>query len=128
MTEQSTGGTWRAIGQQFQMLGESLTAAFRAAWEDERNRQQLREVQAGLENIAKQLGQVIDEAITSPEGQRVQQEVERAAHSAHAAGKQAWQDARPQVAAALRQVIAELEKMASRMEEQEGGGAEEQGR
>jgi len=127
MTQQFTGDTWRAISQQFQMLGENLATAFRTAWEDERNRQQLREVQAGLENIAKQLGQVIDEAVTSPEGQRVRQEVERAAHSAHAAGKQAWQDARPQVAAALRQVIAELEKMASRMEEQRSGGDEEQG-
>lgn len=126
MTERSTGDTWRAIGQQFQMLGENLIAAFRAAWEDERNRQQLREVQAGLENMAKQLGRVIDEAITSPEGQRVRQEVEKAAHSAHAAGQQAWQDARPQVAAALRQVVAELEKMASRMEEPRSGGDEEQ--
>lgn len=128
MTKQSTSDTWRAIGEQLQMLGEKLAAAFRTAWEDERNRQQLREVQAGLESMAKQLGQVIDEAVASPEGQRVRQEVEKAAHSAHTAGKQAWQDARPQIAAALRRVIAELEKMASRLEEQEGGGAGEQGR
>lgn len=125
MTGQTGNDSWREVGRQFQRLGENLMTAFRAAWEDERNRQQLREVQACLENMARQLGQVIDEAAASPEGQRVRQEVEQAAHSAHAAGRQAWQDARPHVASALRQVIAELEKMASRMEEQ---GGEEQER
>jgi len=118
MTEQPTEDTWREMGRQFQALGENLAAAFRAAWEDENNRQQLREVQAGLEAAANRIGQAIDEAAMSPEGQRVRQEVNKAAHSAHAAGKQAWQDARPHVASALRQMIAELEKMASHMEGQ----------
>ncbi len=118
MAEQTSDDTWREIGRQFQALGENLATAFRAAWEDEDNRRRLREVQAGLEAITKQVGQAIEEAAMSPKGQRVRQEVEKAADSAHAAGKQAWQDARPHVVAALRQVIAELEKMASRMEEQ----------
>jgi hypothetical protein len=119
MTEQPTEDTWREIGRQFQALGENLAAAFRVAWEDEGNRQQLREVQAGLQAVANRVGQAIDEAAMSPEGQRVRQQVERAADSAHAASKQAWQDARPHVASALRQMIAELEKMASRMEGQD---------
>jgi hypothetical protein len=118
MTEQPTEDAWREMGRQFQALGENLAAAFRAAWEDEGNRQQLREMRVGLETMASRVGQTIDEAAASPEGQRARQEVEQAAHSAHAAGRQAWQDARPHVASALRQVIAELEKMASRMEEQ----------
>ena len=122
MTEQPTEDTWREMGRQFQALGENLAAAFRAAWEDENNRQQLREVQAGLEAAANRIGQAIDEAAMSPEGQRVRQEVNKAAHSAHAAGKQAWQDARPHVASALRQMIAELEKMASHMEGQGDSG------
>jgi hypothetical protein len=125
MTEQSTEDTWREMGRQFQALGENLAAAFRAAWEDENNRQQLREVQAGLEAAASRIGRAIDEAAASPEGQRVRQEAEKAAHSAHAAGQQVWQDARPHVASALRQMIAELEKMASHMEGQgPSGGAD----
>jgi hypothetical protein len=55
MTEQPTEDTWREMGRQFQALGENLATAFRAAWEDEGNRQQLREVQAGLEAAANRI-------------------------------------------------------------------------
>jgi hypothetical protein len=53
---------WRQVGKQFQALGESLAAAFRAAWEDEENRQHVREMQAGLEKMVNEVGQAIKAA------------------------------------------------------------------
>ena len=116
--EQTTQEPWREVGRQFQALGESLAQAFRTAWEDEDNREHLRDMQAGLEAMVGEIGQAIQEAGESPEGQKVRQEVERAAQSAQAAGEQAWQDIRPHLLSALRQVNAALQKMVGRLEEE----------
>jgi hypothetical protein len=121
MTEQQTNDEpWREVGRQFQALGESMADAFRAAWEDEENRQQLRDLQAGLEKVVQDVGQAMKQASESPEGQKVRDEAKRAAESAHAAGAKAWQDARPHVVSALRQLNAELQKMVSKLEEERG--------
>jgi hypothetical protein len=117
MSEQPTNDEpWREVGKQFQALGESMARAVRAAWEDEKNRQQLRDLQAGMERMVDDIGEAIKQASESPEGQRIREEAKRAADSAHAAGSQAWQDARPHVVSALRQVGAELEKMIGKLE------------
>lgn len=116
--EQTTEEPWREVGRQFQALGESLAQAFRTAWEDEENRQHLQDMQAGLEAMIDQVGQAIKEASESPEGQKVRQEVEKAAQSARAAGEKVWQEAQPHLLSALRQVNAELQKMVSRLEEE----------
>ena len=117
-SEQTTAEPWREVGRQFQALGESLAQAFRTAWEDEENRQHLRDMQAGLEAMVEQVGQAIKEASESPEGQKVRQEVTRAAESARAAGEQALQEAQPHLLSALRQVNVELQKIIGRLEEE----------
>ena len=117
--EQTTNEAWSEVGRQFQSLGESLAEAFRTAWEDEGNRQQLRDLQTGLEKMANDVAQAVKEAGESPEGQRVREEAKKAAGSARAAGESAWQDARPHVLSALRSVDAELQKIISRMEAEE---------
>lgn len=119
--ERTTQEAWREVGRQFQTLGESLAQAFRAAWEDEENRQHLQDVQAGLEAMAREIGQAVEEANASPEGQKVRGEAEKAVESARAAGAQAWQEARPHLISALRQASDELQKMVSRLEEDQGG-------
>ena len=55
--EQTTHEAWSEVGRQFQSLGESLAEAFRTAWEDEGNRQQLRDLQTGLEKMANDVAQ-----------------------------------------------------------------------
>ena len=115
--EQTTQEAWRQVGGQFQALGESLATAFRTAWEDEENRQHLRDMQAGLEAMVGEVGQAIKEAGASPEGQKARQEAEKAVASARAAGEQAWQETQPHLLSALRQVNAELQKMMGRLEE-----------
>ena len=116
--EQTTDETWRGVGRQFRALGESLAQAFRAAWGDEGSRQHLQDMQAGLEAMVNEIGQAINEAVASPEGQRMREEAERVAESARVTGKQAWQDARPHVLSALRQVGVELQKVISQLEEE----------
>jgi hypothetical protein len=121
MTEQHTNDEpWREVGKQFQALGESLANAVRAAWEDEGNRQQLRDLQAGMEKMVNDVGEAIKPASDSPEGQRFREEARKAADSAHTAGSKAWQDARPHVVSALRQVGSELEKIIGKLEEKQG--------
>ena len=118
MDEQATDEAWREVGRQFRVLGESLAQAFRAACADEGNRQHMLDLQAGLEAMVEKVGRAVDKAGASPAGQRARVETERAVESARAAGGQAWQDARPHVISALRQVSAELQKMATRLEEE----------
>jgi len=113
--EQTTDESWHEVGRQFKALGESLATAFRTAWESEENRQHLESMKTGLEAMVNQVGQAIQEASASPQGQKVRVEVERAAESARAAGAQALQDARPHLLSALRQVNVELQKVINRL-------------
>ncbi|MBN1179689.1 MAG: hypothetical protein JXD18_10775 [Anaerolineae bacterium] len=116
--ERPPEGSWDEVGRQFQALGESLARTFRAAWEDEGNRQHLQEMKDGLERMAQSIGQAIDTANASPEGQQFRQEVEKAAESARVAGKQALQEARPHLISALSRVNAELDRVIRRLEEE----------
>jgi hypothetical protein len=115
--EQTTEEAWREVGGQFQALGESLARAFRTAWESEENRRHLQNMRAGLEAMVDEVGQAIKDASASPEGQKVRQEAQKAAASARLAGERAFQEARPHLLSALRQINAELQKMIGCMEE-----------
>ena len=117
--ERTTEDTWREIGRQFQVLGESLAAAFRTAWESEENREHLEDMKTGLEAMVNQVDQALQDASASPEMQRARAEVEKAAESARAAGKQALREARPHLRSALRQVSDELQRMAQYLEQEE---------
>lgn len=99
--QQRPGDAWREVGRQLEDLGRSLAAAFRTTWESEENRRHLRELQAGLGAMVKEVNQAVREAAASPEGQRVQSEVEKAARSARSA---------------LQQVSAEVQSMLGRLE------------
>jgi hypothetical protein len=114
--EQPTQESWREVGDQFKALGESLSRAFRTAWESEENRQHLESMKSGLKAMADQVGQALEDASVSVEGQKVRREAEKAAESARAAGEKALEEARPHVLSAVRQINAELEKWIRRME------------
>ena len=119
--EETTDQSWSEVGQQFKALGESLAQAFRTAWESEENRQHLQSMQDGLESMVDDIGQVIEEASATPEAQRARQETEKAVASARVAGEKAFEDARPQILSAMRQVDNELQKLIARLEEQQQG-------
>ena len=112
----SSEQTWREVGDQFRALGESMAAAFRATWENEENRQHLQELRDGLQSMVTSLGDAVQDAARSPEAQRAEEELRKAAKSAQVAGQQAWQDAEPHLSSALREASAELDKIIQRME------------
>ena len=129
--EQTTQESWREVGDQFKALGESLSRAFRTAWESEENRQHLESIKSGLKAMVDQVDQALEdasaaleEASTSPEGQKVRREAKKAAESARAAGEKALEEARPRVLSAVRQINAELETWI-RGREGRGGGTDE---
>lgn len=116
--EQSSRDVWRELGEQFQELGKSLATAIRNAMETEENRKRLQSLEAGLKSMASEVAKAIEQAAESPEGQKVRQEIEKTAESARIASQQAMEEARPQLAAALRQINEELRKLTQRLEQQ----------
>lgn len=119
----STSEAWREVGQQFQALGRSLAAAFHTAVNDEENRQRMRQMQDGLESLVTDINQAIRTASESPQGQQVRSEAEKAAANLRSATEETYQDVRPQLVNALKQVTRELEKLAERMDRPSGPSA-----
>ena len=109
---------WKEVGRQFEALGQSLAAAFRAARDNEENRQRVKTMQTGLESLVNQVGQAIQEAAASPEAHKARTEAEKAADSLRTAGFKTWQESRPHLVSALRQVNTELQKMIGQLEQE----------
>jgi hypothetical protein len=120
--EHSTNGeAWSEVGEQFRALGETIAQALRATWEREETRQHARDLQTGLEGLVTNVEQAISDFGVSSEGQRLRAEARKAAGSARFAGEKAWEDAQPHILSALRQVNAELRKVAGRLDGAEEG-------
>jgi ElaB/YqjD/DUF883 family membrane-anchored ribosome-binding protein len=107
---------WGEVGQQFQALGESLAVAFRTLWEREENRQHVEQIRSGLEGMAKEVSQAVKQAGDTAEGQRVKEQAKKVAESAQKASKQAFDEARPHLLSALRQMNTELQKVIEQWE------------
>lgn len=107
------GDAWREMGRQFQQLGESLSAAFRAAWNDERVRREAEHAKDGLEALATEVGKAVTEMTRSAD---VRQATGRAVDAARAAGEETVHEIRPHLVDALRQLNRELQKLIDSME------------
>jgi ABC-type transporter Mla subunit MlaD len=116
-SQQATADAWRDVGKQFEALGKSLAAAARAAWEDETNRRHLEQMQAGLEQMADDMGKALKSAATAVEDETVKASVKEAAKSVRAAGEQTLGDARPYLTYALRQTREGLQALIDRLEQ-----------
>ena len=112
-----TEEAWREVGKQFQELGQSLASAFRATVDSDEGRRHLQNMQAGVQAMADEVSQAIREASVSPRATEVRVKAEKAATTARFATEDAFQEARPQILAALRQVNTELQKLIARMDE-----------
>ena len=111
------GESWREMGRQFQQLGESLSAAFRAAWDDEQVRRQAEHAKDGLEALAREVGKVVSEMAQSP---NVRRATSAAVKSVQTAGEETVQEIRPHLEDALRQLNRELQRFIDRMQAGEG--------
>lgn len=112
----SANDSWQEVGRQFQALGQSLAAAIRVSLDNVEARQRMQGMQDGIEAMVKDIDRAMTDAVTSPEGQKVKAEAQKAADSLKAAGEQTVQEVRPQLVTALKQVNDELQRMISRME------------
>ena len=119
--ETSAENSWQTVGQQFQVLGESIAQAFRTAWETEENQRRLQEMRKGLESMVNDVGKAIDDTANSPKGQKIREEAGRTVDVLRSAGEQTVQEVRPQLINALQQVNMELQKLIERMEKPKSG-------
>lgn len=115
--QQETAEAWRDVGKQFEALGKSLAAAARAAWEDENNRRHLEQMQAGLEQMADDVGKALNAAASAVEDESVKASAKEAAKSAKLAGERTLDDARPYLTYALRQTRDGLQSLIDRLEQ-----------
>lgn len=114
----SASDAWSEVGQQFRALGQSLASAFNATWQTEETRQHLEKMQAGLEAMVNEIGQISQRATSSAEAQKVRAEAEKAAQSARTASQATLEEVKPQLLSALRKVREEIDRMIDRMEQQ----------
>jgi len=112
------GEAWREVGAQFQKLGESLGAAFRAAWTDAEARRHAQQARTGLEAMANEIGKVVSEMAESPQ---VKEAAQSAAKTLRSAGEETVQVVRPHLVEALRQLNLELQKLVENMESKNPG-------
>jgi len=111
--------TWSEVGKQFKALGQSIAAAFRIAWEHEENRQHIKAMREGLESMMGEINELLKHTASIPETLRVREQAHKAAESARLAGQIAFEEARPYLLAALRQLDAELQKLITQMEKEQ---------
>jgi hypothetical protein len=112
----ATEEAWREVGKQFQELGHSLASALRATVESDEGQRHLRNIQTGVQAMADEVNLAIREASVSPRATDVRVKAEKAATTARFATEEAFQDARPRILSALRQVNAELQRLIARMD------------
>lgn len=124
-TRRPVDESWQEVGRQFQALGESLSTAFRTAWQSEQNRERMQEMQNGLQSFVTQVESVVRESASTPEAQDALRKAKAVGETTVQAAEQALQDARPHILSALQQVNVELQKMIDQMQEKppsESGG------
>jgi hypothetical protein len=107
---------WKEVGRQFQALGESLAAAFQAAWNNESVRRHAGEMRTGLESMAKEVGQAVKAGAESAPVQQARTEAGKTVDTLVNAGEETVQEIRPHLVSALRTVNQELEKFIRSLE------------
>lgn len=118
-SEEPTGDQWDSITKDFQALGQSIADAVKGAWQDENYRQQLKDLGAGLQTMANQVVQVVDEAIKSPVAEEAKTEVKRAAVEVKDLGGKVYADSKPHLLSALKKVGEGLQTIITNLESAE---------
>jgi hypothetical protein len=125
-TEQAKADdAWANVGEQFKKLGESLAAAVSATWESEETQRYFEQVKVEVSAAAQQISTAVKEAADSEEGQRVQTEFEKAADSVRSKGGEIYDEIRPELVTAFRNIRAEVDKIIHQMEQREPAASAE---
>lgn len=108
--------SWNEVGEQLRALGDSLARAFRETADRPQNRQRVQDLKATFATMAKEVGDAITDAVSSPEVERLKAEADRTGEALRAAGERAAEEVKPQIVAGLKQVTDLLDALAGRME------------
>jgi hypothetical protein len=122
-SEQSRSETrqaWEEVGHQFEQLVKSLAEAFAVSWESEETQRQFSLVKDRLESLADDVSATVEKSAASPEAQKMKSEAHKAAEAARQTTEKVVEEARPQIAAALKQVNAELQELIQMAENSQG--------
>jgi len=122
MTEQppNSKAAWEEVGKQFEALGKSIAGAFGAAWQDPNNRTELEKIKASIKQMADDVENAVSQAANSEKGQQIKTDVEKAAQSLAESARETYDEVKPQVTSALKQVGDELTKLVNKFEGKDG--------
>lgn len=115
------GDAWQEVGKQFQRLGQSLATAFQTTVKDETTRQNMRELQDGLENAIQGIRSTVQKGASALEEQNFGEKARQTADSLIDAGEQTVEEVRPRLLSALQQLNRELDRLIHNMQSKPSG-------
>lgn len=124
--ETDVNNAWQEVGQQFQRLGESLAAAFQTTMQDETTRQNMKDLQDGLENAVQGIRSTVKKGVSELEGQNFGEQARQTADSLINAGEQTVEEVKPHLLSALQQLNHELDQLIHSMQAKPSGPAGEE--
>ena len=107
---------WQEVGKQFQRLGESLAAAFQTSIKDEPTRQNMKDLQDGLETAVQGIHRTVQKGVSELESRNFSEQARQAADSLINAGEQTVDEMRPHLLSALQQLNRELDRLIENMQ------------
>lgn len=121
--ETDVNDAWQEVGRQFQRLGESLAAAFQTTMQDETTRQNMKDLQDGLENAVQGIRSTVKKGVSELEGQNFGEQARQTADSLINAGEQTVEEVKPHLLSALQQLNHELDQLIHSMQAKPSGPA-----
>jgi len=118
-SNRETTDAWTRVGQQFQILGDTIASAVTASFQSEESKQQLDKMRTEFHAAANQINQAVKDTVESEHGQHVRTETEKFARSAQESGQEVIQEIRPHMLAAFRSMQAGLDQIITNMETQQ---------
>ena len=103
--------SWEDVAREFQLLGNTLGGAVRAAWQRQDSPERVRELQESLESIVAEVNRAVNEGIATPEAQQARAQLTRLTESIRTAAERTTGELRPELVALLRQANAELRRL-----------------
>ncbi len=110
--ESRRGATWADVAHELEALGKSLEAAVQAVWQRRENRERARELRDSLESMAQEVNRAIEESVATPEAQQAREQLSRVSESVRVAVERSTQELGPEVLSVLRQINADLRRVA----------------
>ncbi len=107
------GTTWEDVAHEFEALGKSLEAAVQAVWQRRENRERARELRDSLQSMAQEVNCAIEESVATPEAQQAREQLSRVSESVRVAVERSTQELGPEVLSVLRQINADLRRIAN---------------